>query len=96
MGACREGANIWICLTKRYPNGDWMGDRLFKKEFWRNSYLWHDSFGRYWNWLIGCRIKGHKNVQLLSDGGCHGDGSPVHHCFACEREVGLCEKVVDD
>lgn len=83
MGSCRENASIWWCLFNRYPNGDWTGQRLFTRRFWHSPYLWHDSFGVFWNRLVGCRLFGHGNVQNLSF-----RGEPDEwRCFDCDRTV---------
>jgi hypothetical protein len=83
MGASRESFDIWQCLLSRYPSGRWMGRRLFKKRFWKNSYLWHDSFGKYFNRVIGCKLWGHRHVANIADP----DESKKLHCFNCDRGV---------
>lgn len=83
MGNFRENVDIWTSLSMKYPNGDWMGWRVFKRTFWRNPYLTHDSFGKYWNRLVGCRLAGHRNIQNVAD-----PGEPKQmHCFNCERRI---------
>jgi len=83
MGACRENADIWWSLFHRYPAGNWCGWRLFHRRFWKNSYLWHDSFGKYWYRQTGCRLGRHGNVQVIDDD----NGKKRSYCFDCERTV---------
>jgi hypothetical protein len=81
MGCFRESFNIWTCLYKRYPYGGWQIKRLFKKRFWTNRYVWHDSFGKYFNRFFRCAIFGHGKVQDISDPG------KEMHCFNCEKSL---------
>ena len=74
MGACREGADIWWMLRHR-PK--WISKKVFKSQ-----YFWHDSFGKYWSGLIGCRLLGHRNVQNISD-----THEKEMYCFNCERRI---------
>jgi len=80
MGACREGADIWFAISHRYPgNKEWMGWRLFTHRFWRNPYVWHDSFGKYLHRLY-CN---HPHTRNVAD-----PGQPFdEYCFTCERHV---------
>jgi hypothetical protein len=89
MGACREGANIW-----RYFRFNKYSNIIFfiRYKKYKSPYFWHDSFGIYWNRLIGCKLAGHKKVKYLSDGGCSND-SPMHYCFACEKQVYIMDKI---
>lgn len=78
--ASREGFSIWVCLFKKYPNGDRMISRLFQRRFWTSGYVWQDSF----SWLIAriwtCRVKGCNPVRV----GDQGDPG-THYCFRCYR-----------
>lgn len=99
MGACRETMSIWFRVGKiwnpYYPGYSKIKalKDLFKFVFIRRPYLnkydrryfWHDSFGKYLNRLILCRIFGHKPTWL-QDGSCS-DEQPEHYCFKCEQEV---------
>lgn len=53
----------------------------------RNPYMWHDTFGKYWNRIIRCPIFGHEITHLKES--CLHD-YPVKYCFKCEREI--CKK----
>jgi len=76
MSCCRENANIWWFLRK-YPTH-------IKLSIFKNSYFWHDSFGIYWNRIIGCKtIRGHKNIKNVADPG----EEKEMYCFACQRKV---------
>ena len=78
MSACRQTASLWFWLRHDF--------KLFiKQKMWRNDYFWHDSFGKYWNRSIGCRLNGHKNVHRLEEGCIN--PNPHWYCFACETEV---------
>ena len=94
MGACRQTYSLWFHLFRRPYGFKW-----YRRDLWvlfrdlvlhprrGNWHLFlHDSFSRYLNQFIVCRLFGHRNVQYLFDGGCADDG-PRYHCFACEREV---------
>lgn len=83
MGSCRETKDIWFRLFNRYPNGDWMGWSLFKKQFWAGPYLWHDSFGKYLNRIFKCSIFGHRNIKNISDN----PYTPILHCFDCGSKI---------
>jgi len=81
MGCSREGFDIWLRLKLRSRKD------VFTLRFWRRAlgsrYFWHDSFGKYWNRLIGCRLLGHRHVRNIAD-----PGDPKEmHCFNCERGV---------
>lgn len=83
MGAGRESADIWWCIFHRYPSGRWAGWNLLGHNFWLNTHLLHDSFGKYWNRMIGCRVFEHRNIQDVSD-----PGEPKEmHCFNCEKRI---------
>lgn len=78
MSCAREGANIWYLI--RWP---WGRRKLLTWGFWKGEYVWHDSFGRYWNQVFTCRLFGHQALALL-------DPETVDervHCFKCERRV---------
>lgn len=77
MGACRESSNIWISLKRKNLRG-----RLLKKRFWTSGYIWHDSFGKYFNRLIGCLLFGHRKVKNISN---YLPKEKEMHCFNCER-----------
>lgn len=86
MGASREGFDVWWSLFKFYRYGNqitWHGKRVFTRRFWSSRYVWHDSFGKYWNRIIGCRIFGHRHVQNISG---RGEAKQLH-CFDCERHL---------
>ena len=93
MSTCRQNMSIWRYIFPRIVAGRlrWRVSRLFNRNYWQSRHVWHDSFGRYWNRLIGCRIRGHKNIRYLSDGGCSND-RPIYYCFACERQVEIYEE----
>ena len=82
MGTCRENADVFYYLFKRYPSGRWMGRKLLTKHFWKSPYLWQDSFWTYFNRLIGCRL-GHGNIQEIDKD----NGKIGKFCFNCYREV---------
>jgi hypothetical protein len=75
MGCSRENANIWWFL-RNHPTH-------IRLILFKNSYFWHDSFGVYWNRVIGCKLHGHKNVQNAADPG----EVDKMYCFACQRKV---------
>ena len=76
MGACRETQSIWWWFFhRRYGSPR----DFFKRKIWKGDYFWHDSFGRFFNRLIGCKIAGHKR-QWMEDGGCNED-KPHWYCF---------------
>jgi len=79
MGACRESANIWWCLTHKYGWGRLWG----KHSVWTSGHLWHDSFGVFLNRYVKCKLFNHKNVKDISD-----NRNYVElHCFDCEKKV---------
>lgn len=92
MGCGREGASIWFALgfRKEYNRPEINGRRAWrfpdfiKRKRYKSEYFWHDSFGKYWNRLIGCRL-GHKKPQWIE--GNSGYDDEVLHCFACERNI---------
>ena len=102
MGACRENMNIWRMIkncffrfSKGYDGRPYEIKRLYRllsRDVWKykshREYLFHDSFGRYFNRLIGCRVFGHRKAQWMQDGGCS-DERPKWYCFNCDREVDL-------
>ena len=81
---CRETKNIWWYLfTCSCYDGRWRGRALFCKSFWRyRKYIWHDSFGVFFNRLIVCRFFGHRDIKDVSCG-----GPPEMYCFKCGREI---------
>ena len=83
MGTGRETASIWWYLFGKFPSGRWRGYRLFQRRFWKHPYLLHDSFGKYWNRLIGCRLFGHRHMRNIADHGKELD----QYCFNCERHI---------
>ena len=75
LGACRETANIWFYMKKRW----WR--KLFKS--FKNPYFLHDSFGVYLNRWILCPFLGHRNMYNVND-----IGEPERlYCFNCDREI---------
>lgn len=78
MGECRERADIWYWLGLR-----WNFPEFVKRKIWKSEYFWHDSFGRYWNRIIGCRLFGHRSVINVSDS----NEEKRIHCFYCERDI---------
>lgn len=87
MGCGREGASIWFALgfRKKYAGRGkrkWRFPDFIKRKRYKSEYFWHDSFGKYWNRLIGCRF-GHRNAQWI-EGNCDEE---VLHCFACEKRI---------
>jgi hypothetical protein len=49
-----------------------------------SEYFWHDTLGRYWYRLVGCRIFGHREVRDITD---FDDDGPRLHCFHCEQNI---------
>ncbi|MBU0963284.1 MAG: hypothetical protein KKD48_05250 [Nanoarchaeota archaeon] len=89
--ACRQTHSIWFYIKKViFPYSKSYGRWKCFKELLNlditNKYFWHDSFGKFINRYTICKIKGHKNVHWLSEGGCD-DNRPKHYCFNCEKEV---------
>jgi hypothetical protein len=91
MGNCRDTKNIWWYLFGRYSFYQtrwkrWRGHTLFTKEFWtgyNKRYIFHDSFGQFWNRIFVCPIFGHKKIQDISD-----PNEPMElHCFKCEKKI---------
>ena len=82
MGACRESMSIWLWLFNKRLH-DWKG--FFKRKIWRDEYFWHDSFGRYFNQLIRCKVVGHKRTWM-GDGGCQ-EEKPHYYCFRCDKVI---------
>ena len=65
----------------------WKGKSVFTKHFWRYSeYIWHDTIGFRWNKYVKCKLRGHANVQDVSDP-CIGDKEPKYYCFDCNTEL---------
>ena len=83
MPAMREGFDIWICFSVKNKNRKRTAKRLLTKRFWKSKYVWHDSFGKYFNRLIGCRLFGHRKVKNASN---PGEWKQLH-CFNCERDL---------
>ena len=79
--ACRQTASIWSWLFKKH--GSWKF--FFKMKIWKQPFFWHDSFGKYFNRFMGCRITGHKR-QWMDDGGCNED-KPHWYCFRCDQVI---------
>lgn len=97
MGGCRQTFSLWfhIKMVFKKPTSEWFTRwkrfvdlvYLFRRQL-GNRYFWHDSFGRYINQLLICKLIGHRTVHWLDDGGCGDkDNRPQWHCFNCEREV---------
>lgn len=82
MNCSRGSADLAQHLTGRWPNGRWRGWDVFRRQFWRNPYLLHDTFGKRWARLVTCRFRGHLPVviSLCSE-------PPVVYCFRCESYV---------
>lgn len=77
MGGCRETANIWFYIKKGWFN------KISKVI--RSKYFWHDSFGKYFNRYIKCKITGHKNVSNISE-----DPRKVEmFCFDCDSYIDM-------
>lgn len=77
---CRENQNIWWhVFKKRAPI------RFIRRKMWQGRYFWQDSFWKYFNRLIGCRLFGHKEIGYFKEG----DGCTKHeahwYCFNCAR-----------
>jgi len=78
----RENKNIWWYLFTFWPmalrNGSrWRGWELFGRNFWKHrEHIFHDSFGKFFNRYIICKIRGHNNVQWIMD-------DSKFHCFSC-------------
>lgn len=82
MGCSRENFNIWRLLFSRsIIDRKWRWKEIFSLRFWKNSYVWHDSFGAYFNRFIRCPLFGHGKLQNVSD-----PGEPkIMYCFRCEK-----------
>ncbi len=101
MADGRENANIWFCLKglifgPRLPFWAQPIADFYPKTWWlkqtlgvcRSPYFWHDSFGKYWNRLVTCRVRGHRDVHDVADHSCDCAGEPPRMwCFKCERDV---------
>ena len=80
MGASRQGANLWWWLFKRKKVYSWRD--FFRLKIYKSRYLWHDSFGVYFNRAVGCRW-GHRDARQVGD-----PGEPERMwCFACHRYI---------
>ena len=84
MGACRQTADIWWYLFDRNARlCGWRVRDLFRERIWRNEHFWHDSFGKYWNRLAGCRLLGHRQINNIAN-----PGEQVKwYCFCCDMPV---------
>lgn len=84
MSAARESKDIFFFLFGRWPNGQWRGRHLFRRQFWRyREYMWNDTIGRHINRAIVCPLIGHQRVQNVSE-----PREPVRwYCFACCKDV---------
>jgi hypothetical protein len=51
----------------------------------RGEYFWHDSFGKYWNRFLGCRLRGHKLRQWIDVD----NGKKQLYCFACGKYLSV-------
>ena len=87
MACGRETANLWWWVRRRpreFLFGKKYGNVYVKPAVFRivrSPYFLHDSFGQYFYRLIGCRLRGHRNVHNISD-----PGEPKKlYCFNCER-----------
>jgi hypothetical protein len=78
IGCSRMNCNVWWHLTRRGYRKE-----LLTRRFWRQSYIWHDSFGKYINRYVTCRLFGHRNVQVID----MSNGNKRRHCFACECDT---------
>lgn len=89
MGECREGKNIWWYLFSFWPNYGgkdkrWRGYDLFTRRWWEyREYIFHDSFGKFWNRWIKCPITGHKNIKNIGEP----NDPSEYHCFDCEKRI---------
>lgn len=89
MGCDREPASIWFYLfgfSKNYGGSGkskWKFPWFIKYKIWRSRYFWHDSFGRYLNWVILCLLFGHRKVQNVAEPG----EEKEFYCFCCDRKV---------
>lgn len=91
MGGCRQTYSLWFFIKKVFRPyskyyGRWKSFKDLCKMDVSNSYFWHDSFGKFINKFILCKLIGHRHVQWLSDGSCSSE-KPKHYCFNCECEV---------
>jgi len=84
MSSCRETGNIWFYLSGRWGGkGSWRGWRLFKRRFWRNRYIWHDTCGKFFYRFFVCPWRGHGFTRAVND-----PGDPLRvHCFHCECDI---------
>lgn len=94
MSGSRETASLWYWLfkeDKNYPRFK----RTFKKLI-SNPYFWSDSFGRYLNRYLVCKIVGHRNTMWIDDN----NSIRNLHCFHCasntESRVGATISFKDD
>lgn len=89
MGAAREGADLlWYIFGWASWARGWRKFRIvwaFERKIWQSEYVWHDTIGVRWNKLLGCRIKGHKDVHTIVDD--EGRDETYDYCFACARKV---------
>ena len=77
MGSCgRESRDAIFHLASKYGSPK----SVFTLAFWRSEYAWHDTFGKRWNRLVRCRMKGHTLVKVSDPGEVE-----EHHCFFCEQ-----------
>lgn len=87
--ACRITASIWFYFFGSiwfYPWRKRVID-FFKDRIWKSDYFWHDSFGKYWNRMIGCRLHGHRHKVWFKEGEGCGRDEAHWYCFDCERTI---------
>jgi len=86
---CRKIQSIWFYIKRiikpKYGRRSSYLKDLMQLDL-KDKYFWHDSFGKYINRYILCRVIGHRKVHWLSEGSCDAH-RPMHYCFNCESEV---------
>ena len=85
----RENAGLWKYIKSEQYYGlknDYKKYGLLKvykniKRIFKNHYFLHDTFGVYFNRLIGCKIFGHRTEKFEV---C---GDKQEYCYKCERYI---------
>ena len=71
MGAYRQTYDLFFYLGQKKSHRYYPWNNNFRGWFGllRNRLFWHDTLGKRWNRLVGCRRK-HKKVKMIpNDGG---------------------------
>mgnify|MGYP003627678745 CR=1 FL=1 len=75
-------ADIWWFLFTKDAAGRSLIREFFRAKVYRSKHFAHDSFGRHWYRLIGCKYFGHNDVGVLRN-----DNEDTVYCFACDKEL---------